>query len=319
VYRSIAYLVSSFLFSLIFLDARDRDQSSVSVIQSLIFFLCGVVTFMATPLFFHFVVRWNAIAREIKADMYGPVAYWLVSTLLSIVTAIVSTFALLPPIYVIADFNASTWFRVWALLAAFCVFYDTAAELCSFDGREIGIMLLGTVTAIDAFSNGFFQNGEDLIWPLRAFYYIFPGRWTMGPIISIVLQESPNFDGAVAASSLNGTRRDGSSEALQNGQRFYCPHQQASTICYGITGLDVVKAFHEKFSVVEADVSFWKCFGWSCLIAVVCRLLLLLRTVVAAKPPNGREQASSAATTGRGNPTEKSALLPQSREGEEEN
>ena len=62
--------------------------------------------------------RYPRIQMEIKAGMYGPVAYWMVTCMLTLPMCVCIAFCALPPVYILLDLSGSSFFEVWMLCTA---------------------------------------------------------------------------------------------------------------------------------------------------------------------------------------------------------
>lgn len=297
--RFLSCFALSTVYGLIYIDARKREQVDVIYIFNSVYLLMSNIIFTMLPtMLFHFG-RLPTVQREIKAGMYSPVAYWLVVTLLVIPTTFFVSIGSIAPWYVILDFPFSSWFETWALYTATALFFDAMMEAASFDSREVAIFSSGFINLMALFSTGFFLDAESILWPLRAFYYILPAHWMFGGIVSLLFREGKDFSGATLVNA-TPTPKD-----------FVCEEAEATTACYGVTGVDILYSLKDKYDVVEPDVQFGVHLGWICLMFVVIRLLVLLRLILRMQLARAPQRAGQLAVAA----DETTALLPDEKMG----
>lgn len=177
---------------------------------------------------------------------------------------------------------------------------DAMAEVCYFDGRELGsVSFLGLLTVV-TLGGGAFVSGDQLIWPIRLSWYVSFVHWYITAVSNVIFTGSEDFDGAVLAT-------DGSvlgNAALNRGHEFYCADAEQN-MCYGVTGSQILRSLHALYGVVNIDVKHSEAIGWMCLFWGVFKVIGMVRIFVETMPKKSQRIAAPAMRVA----TESSKLL----------
>ena len=246
--RLLLYFFLGAIYSIYFVKVRDRKQENVTQIFYLINFTGNNLFFLALATLNSAASRWPNYQREIKSDMYGPIAYWTVSTLLSIVVSFVLVLFATPFLYAVCDFPAASWPKVTMIFWMGALFLDATAEFASFAGQEGGTALQSMVTLHSMYSNGAFLNPLNIIWPFRVFTYILPGRFIFSSFLTVVFLDSDNFSGAMRLSEAPLEVRNSSAglAAAKAGREFVCNDAGESNVCYAASGYDILSELNVR-------------------------------------------------------------------------
>jgi len=271
----------------------------------LIQFMIATVLFIALPTLNSTCARWPSYQREIRSGMYGPIAYWTVTSVISIVASFTLTLFAIPLLYIADDLPGSSFFKVWALLGVLTLFIEASAELMAFAGQEAGTGLQGMVNMHTIQSSGAFQNPSNIIWPFRIFTYIFPGRFCFSGMLTAVFNgwdSDSDFSGAFRLPDAPVWLKESPRglAAAANNRSFVCTGE--SNVCYASNGPDILRELHAAFEVADPNIQWEVYLGYIMAQWAVFRAFGYLGAIAATRPSKGRAQATSTAT-------EQSALL----------
>ena len=245
--KSALFVAVGFVYSIAGLDARFRQQEDVMVV----FYLCAQCL-MAIPLFLMlpgFIAKaevWPTLEREIRTGMYGPFAFWTVNGLISGVVSSWIAFFTLVLLFAVNDLSLRTLPSLWLLQWVYVALLETFCGLMSIYGREIGFLIFSTIVLHNIFNAGHLLDWEAVIYPFRAFGYIFPARLHLSATLNIVYSKSNDFEGAIRLSDASPAvlATPGAQAALHDNSDFYCP--DSPDICYGVTGSEVLRSLHVR-------------------------------------------------------------------------
>lgn len=170
--------------------------------------------------------------------MYGPVAYWTASSLISVPVCFVAILFSLAPLYAINDFPPSTFARAWLIVGLLNVFFDAFIEVLAFSGQSVGTVVIGLVIINALNCVGAFTSIEDIFWPYKIFAYILPPHFVFQSIAYMVFHDSDDFAGTEVATNATTAGR----EALASGRNFYCP----DNVCFGRTGDEILQQLNVR-------------------------------------------------------------------------
>jgi len=280
------------MMSLIFiygLDARYRQQRDVLYNFYLILFGYFCPGMMAIHQVITNSLLWLKVKREINDGMYGAFAYWAVFSLISAIVVGCLALCLLVPSYSLADWSARTIGDFVLLTMIMLANLDAMAEVCYFDGRELGsVSFLGLLTVI-TLGSGAFVSGDQLIWPIRLSWHVSFAHWYITAVSNVIFTGSEDFHGAVLAT-------DGSAlgnATLDRGHEFYCAEAEQN-MCYGVTGSQILRSLHALYGVVNIDVKHSEAIGWMCLCWGVFKVIGMVRIFVATMPKKSQRIAAPA-------------------------
>jgi len=304
--RCFTYVGLSLLYGLITLGVRGREQSDVIPTAYVIYFMFSNLIFTAQSTTLAMSRRRPKIKVEIGGDMYGPIAYWAVSSLIGLLVSSISAFCNLPMTYALLDFGWSSFMQLWLLTTLLSLILDAASELLMFSELPTGMLFTGMMALHSAFSCGLLVPTRDIIWPLKLSTYILPGRFYMTAALNLIFTHSKAWHGAVRASTApTGLLNSPAGRLEANQVGFVCPEaaDNARSVCYADNGADILTAISVSIDVADADADWLVCLGWMCLQFLVVRLLGCARIVAATLPARGRSMKSVEP------PSESSALL----------
>ena len=243
--RCFTYVGLSLLYGLITLGVRGREQSDVIPTAYVIYFMFSNLIFTAQSTTLAMSRRRPKIKVEIGGDMYGPIAYWAVSSLIGLLVSSISAFCNLPMTYALLDFGWSSFMQLWLLTTLLSLFLDAASELLMFSELPTGMLFTGMMALHSAFSCGLLVPTRDIIWPLKLSTYILPGRFYMTAALNLIFTHSKAWHGAVRASTApTGLLNSPAGRLEANQVGFVCPEaaDNARSVCYADNGADILTA-----------------------------------------------------------------------------
>lgn len=229
----------SLSFTLVFFNTRNRKQKDVLPLFYYAYLLSLIATFTIFPVLLCMCRRWLKFGKEIRQQMYGPVAYYTASSLIDLLVTFIGGFVSTSVAYTFLNLPAKNFLPLWLVLSTWIFWMDSNAELCSFAGQEFGIFFLGNSNTLANLSAGTFISRSKIVWPLRVFGFIFPGWWTNNAVIHLIFTGGNDFGGVFPATTATSEGR----AALAAGSQFVCP---GSDECYGADGRDVLATFHVR-------------------------------------------------------------------------
>ena len=130
--------------------------------------------------------EFKSVKKEIKNGMVSPYSYVLAKTILEI--PIMFAFALCAlgvPAYLVTNF-APEGFGIMMLLWAVSIYcWEAISEVLavSFDNPLMGVMQFMGIWFSAFLYGGFLIPGEDMVWPLKIFFYIMPIKYTVRSMV----------------------------------------------------------------------------------------------------------------------------------------
>eukprot|EP00616_Rhizochromulina_sp_CCMP1243_P005891 CAMPEP_0118998186 /NCGR_PEP_ID=MMETSP1173-20130426/62939_1 /TAXON_ID=1034831 /ORGANISM="Rhizochromulina marina cf, Strain CCMP1243" /LENGTH=888 /DNA_ID=CAMNT_0006949667 /DNA_START=69 /DNA_END=2736 /DNA_ORIENTATION=- len=250
--RACIYLISNTYFALVYVQARKRQQDQVLNRFWVIVWFIGVAANLGVVAVFASNAEFNSVKKEIKNGMISPVSYLLAKSLLEIpIMLIFSVFALGIPAYGIVRFDSSQ-FGLYMVVWALCLYvWENIALMFSvqFQNPLIGMMQYTSMWFSGFLFAGFLIPVEDMVWPLKIFFYIMPFRYAL---------HSMNF------LEFHDSFFHGFAECLSEGKE--------DEICFGKNGRDVLRGVHDVFGVVNAKNTLGQDLGILLAIAAVWRV-----------------------------------------------
>ena len=222
--------------------AHDREQDDVNGMYYGYYFVLGNVLFLNIATLAGYLVRWPAFQQELKAGMYGPATYWLVSGVLALIVDALAAAAGALPMLIAMGTPASSYFGIVVLAWCMFSFFAAVLEWVTLFGKEASMFMSGLFGMHMTQTANIFVNYEQVIWPFRIFYYIFPEGYLFTSMLHLGFgDENAHFEGAYRLSTAPADIRNSTAayDALLNGQLFVCPDQES---CLGDNGRDVLAA-----------------------------------------------------------------------------
>jgi len=243
--------------AIILIELRDKTQVGGYYILFLSNFLGLSALAGAQANYGHYSKSWLMIKREIKAGMFG-VPMWLLTTFfLQLPSESLMVLLSVLPSYALLDLNWASFAEVWLALLLMSLIFTVFAEMCGYLGDPVGPGILAQIIILSMQASGMFAAGDDILWPLRLFYYIFPSHWSAAAVTTSIYSRQDHFSGAVD---------DG------NGG-FYCPDDPTGAACYGITGTQVEYSLATRFTFLDPEMPFVTPVSYMCYILIVAKIL----------------------------------------------
>jgi ABC-2 type transporter len=175
--RTAMFLVANTIFALVYLKARKYEQDQASNKMWINIWHVGVASNMGVVAVYALNEEFKSIVREAKNGMTGPMTYVLAKTILVLpIMFCFAIFALGIPSIVIMDFPGDKFGRAIVLWSAVMYVFESAAEC-------LAVWIYDPIMGMLAFTSywfgfflfsGFLISVDDLVWPFKLFYYIFP-------------------------------------------------------------------------------------------------------------------------------------------------
>jgi ABC-2 type transporter len=175
--RAVFFLLSNTLFSLVYLKARRYDQGQAANKMWITMWHVAVSANMGVVAVYSFHQEFALIAREAKNGLVRPMTYVLARSILAIpMIFCFAIFALALPSIVIMDFPADKFATAILLWSACMYVFECAAECFSVWVEDLIMGMLVYIAYWFGFLlfGGFLVGVDELVWPMKVFYYILP-------------------------------------------------------------------------------------------------------------------------------------------------
>jgi ABC-type multidrug transport system ATPase subunit len=245
-------LVSNTVFSVVYMDAGDRNQSQVLPRIWLISWSLGAPAFMSVICIAVYSNEFHIYGKERRNSMYGTTAALVSQAGVMLPAVLVLSFCGLAPLYLVVGFSRPVFMQMWLAHAAFMVWAECLAQLLAVC---IPHFLLGMVAYIGVMFIAFLQNGAiisigSITWALRWIHFINPWFLCLRAMVTL------DFIG----SFFEGFGSQGES----------CEGHPAP--CFGHEGADVLDGVGQLLSTFGSDHSP----GYDIAIAACLALILKL-------------------------------------------
>jgi hypothetical protein len=175
--RAIVFLVFNTIFALVYFKARKYVQEQALNKLWINIWHVGVASNMGVVAVYALNDEFKSIIREAKNGMTSPMTYALAKSILVIpIIFIFAIFALGIPSVLIMDFPGDKFGRSILLWSALMYVFECAAECFS-------VWLVDPILGMLAYTSywfgfflfsGFLISVDDLVYPFKIFYYVFP-------------------------------------------------------------------------------------------------------------------------------------------------
>ncbi|CAE8582044.1 unnamed protein product [Polarella glacialis] len=251
---------ANLVFSLIYIDARDRNQEQALPRIWVMSWCLGAPVFMSIVVIPVYYQDFLVYKKEIGNGMYKPAAYVLSQTVVMIPSILAfSLFALLPP-FLIVGYKWESFLQMLICHAVAMLWAECTAQLLAVCFPHF---LLAMAAYINVAFVAFLQSGmvisiDSIDWALRWVAYINPWMYTLRAMIY--------FDFADSSFSGFGDRGE------------QCAPPPAA--CFGSQGDAVLDGIGTLLSSYSSSIKPWQDVGISAAVALVLKLLqyIALRT-----------------------------------------
>ena len=261
----------SLLYGAFVVQAYDREQDDVMTLYYCSYFLFGAVFFLNIASLLGYQLRWPAFEQELKAGMYGPATYWVISGVLALIVDAFAAVVIAVPLLLTVKAPASGFFGVVMLIWGFFSFFAAVMEFAILFGKDAPMFIISQVAMHTVMTGDIFLDYETIIWPLRIFYYILPLGHSFPSALQLAFgDENAHFEGAYRLSTAPTDIRNSTAarDARLNGQLFVCPDQGS---CYGDNGRDVLAALGVRAGPSPArSILATACAHMVCMCVRVC-------------------------------------------------
>jgi ABC-type multidrug transport system ATPase subunit len=199
--RAAIFFVACIFFAWVYSKARARTQEVVTDRMFLTVWMISVPSCLGTVAVYSFNQELGAIRREIKDGMYSPWAYVVSNALLQPPFMVLLSLAALPVgAYGVARFEIVGFGRMLAVFSAALWAFEAMAQAVGalFRNPLAGMLVYLLLWFTSFLFSGFFIVGENIPWPLKAFLYVLPLRWSISSMVKTEFRWS-TFDGAELA------------------------------------------------------------------------------------------------------------------------
>jgi len=231
-------------FGLVYVESADEIQTQVPYRIFFLWWVLAIPPCLAIIQIVPMNFELRTVKLEMRSGMYSALDYSVSTTLVQAPMLILLSFA----VYIFA-FAIGGWpwdnFLSFALQSALSLFaYEAFAQLVAvaFASPILGMMPFMMFWASSILFCGLVFKGEDVIWPLRLFYYMLPLKWLFNSTGWDIFTPTM-YSGALSCT-------EGDLVVTQQGvsvcaaTSFYCPNATSAVSCFGHTGSQVLRTLH---------------------------------------------------------------------------
>lgn len=232
----------------------------------LIIWFMGVPANMGVVAVYAYNAEFNSVRKEIKNGMCSPSAYLLAKSILEIpLMFFFAICALGPAAYGLANFNGDDFFLYVLIWTSAIYAWEAMAEVLalSFDNPLFGMMQFMGLWFSAFLYGGFLIPGDDMVWPLKVFYYILPIKYSVRSMVWAEYHQS-TWD-ACKGSATPGT------------------YQSNGELCYGKDGKDVLETLNSIFPLFSAENEVLGDIMFCICIAVVFKIIYCVMLIQKSK------------------------------------
>jgi ABC-2 type transporter len=254
--RAVVFLVANTIFALVYLKARKYTQDQAFNKLWINIWHVGVASNMGVVAVYALNDEFKSILRETKNGMTGPMTYVLAKTILVIpIILVFAIFALGIPSVLIMDFPGDKFGPAMLLWSAVMYVFECLAECLSvwLEDPILGMLAFTSYWFGFFLFSGFLISVDDLVYPFKIFYYIFPFSYYIRSQLRNWLIDTT----WVACDPDNNTSN--------------------SPVCeqYPI-GENILPAIGLSYPVIQAKDTYWQDFGTLIALALVFKVAYIV-------------------------------------------
>lgn len=246
--RIVAFMFMCCFFALVYIDTRTRNQAELLSRCWLHCWFVGVPCQMSIVCTLVQNLEWRIIQKEVKQGMYSCFSYTVANTLVQAPYIFILSAACIGPAgYGIANWNGNAFPKNVLLHFLLLLNYESFAQ---WGGVLFGHPLVGMLMLVCYWFGGFLFGGflvaeEDVPWPLRAYLYVNPMKFS---IRSQIYNELSGDDVIIEGAFLTGN--------LTDPNDFEC-YEPEPAPCWGYYGWQALERLGQNaFASVGNDDTF---------------------------------------------------------------
>jgi len=189
-------LLSSIVFSIVYIGARDLTQDQVMPRLMLLGWSIGAPAFMSVIVIAVYAFDFHIFSKELSNGMYQKAPYVVSQTVMMVPSLmLLSLFALLP-LFLIVGYSWSGFLQIWLAHFACTLWAECLAQLLA---AALPHFMIGMVAYIGVMFVAFLQGGlmisiDSIPWALRWFHFINPWFLAVRAMVTADLTRS-TFEG----------------------------------------------------------------------------------------------------------------------------
>ena len=236
-----AFMIS--FFGLIYKESRHNVNPQATFRLFFLWWVLAVPVSLDLVTVFVLNIELKTVKTEIKNGMYSPIAYVLSNTLVQIPFMFGIAVCVLVPAFAIGGWSWTNFGTFFLAYAASVWAWECLAQLFSLQANPV----LGMLNFVSAWSAGLLFcgllfRGEDVIWPLRLFYYILPLKWLFNSAAYDIYTPVVYSDAELCSPTTDPMCTMGG---------FKCVNLTAIN-CFGHTGSQVLDTLHLSFPTLSS-------------------------------------------------------------------
>jgi len=268
-------------FGLIYKESRNNVNPQATFRLFFLWWVLAVPASLDLVTVFVLNIELKTVKTEIKNGMYSPIAYVLSNTAVQIPWMFGIAIFVLVPAFAIGGWHWSNFGTFFIAYAASTWGWECLAQLLSLQSNPV----LGMLNFVNAWSAGLLFcgllfRGEDVIWPLRIFYYVLPLKW---------LFNSAAYDIYTPVVYPDAELCTAGSDPMCSMLGYKCTNL-TSINCFGHTGAQVLDTLHYSFPTLSSkderglDIACILAFTVALKVMYAICLVLVTKSRASLKP-----------------------------------
>lgn len=232
----------------------------------------------------------RVVLREVRNGMYTPTAFVAATSLLQPpMLLLVCLCGLLPAYAIIGPWGSFP--SVLLVCAANLWAFECIAQLFSLVASPIsGMLQCLALWVCSLLFCGLTIQGADILWPIRAFYYLLPLKWALSTAVYQVAIHCPDYTGTIAC--------DVGRDTFCPSRGFLCagtPDDPLGVVCFGQNSTQIMASLHHHFpafserDTMRRDLAAILLIGSAFKTVYAVLLCRRCRVGVQPEPPETRE------------------------------
>eukprot|EP00429_Kryptoperidinium_foliaceum_P020445 CAMPEP_0176039304 /NCGR_PEP_ID=MMETSP0120_2-20121206/19483_1 /TAXON_ID=160619 /ORGANISM="Kryptoperidinium foliaceum, Strain CCMP 1326" /LENGTH=544 /DNA_ID=CAMNT_0017372699 /DNA_START=117 /DNA_END=1751 /DNA_ORIENTATION=- len=185
--RWLLAVVGSLIFSLVYYDARLRDQTSVQLRLFLLAWAVESVALMSLVVIAIYNAEFHICVKERQNNMYRPLPLIASKAMVTLPATLVMSACAVLPLWALVGLRGQGLAGIWLACATHLLFTEFLAELIGVITPHYLLGMAGYILAmfVTLLFCGILGNSMDsVMWPMRWIYYVNPLLYSVRAMIS---------------------------------------------------------------------------------------------------------------------------------------
>jgi len=229
-------------FGYIYIDTRKLEQTQILNKSFFYFWMVAIPSSYSILAVYALGIDLRMVLREVRNGMYSPMAYVVATSLLQLPMVVLVCLSGLLPSYAIIGPWASFTPVLLACSVNLWAFECIAQFFSLVASPTLGMLQCLAIWICSLLFCGLTIQGEDIVWPIRGFYYVLPLKWALSTAVYQVASACPDYEGTVEC--------DGAHDPLCPSRGFLCEGTEEDPlgiVCFGRNSSQIMTSLHHTF------------------------------------------------------------------------